>query len=243
MEAQAKLGFKYLFGEGVPKDPALAFKWSYKAAVAGSPLAAKDICAAYFMGVGVSQNKQAGFEWCWIAASRGEPIAQRNLASRYRDGVGVGKDLTLAYAWAIILRNAGDKDNRIPPILDALEKDINPDQRSEAIALASEWGKNKEHVMPVHSRWYLENAPRNEDAQVQPRAPPRAGVECSTGHWISDKMDDGKYIKLENGSVWEVQGADTVDSTLWLEMDEITVCTGKLINTDEHESVEAKRIK
>jgi hypothetical protein len=56
-------------------------------------------------------------------------------------------------------------------------------------------------------------------------------------------MDDGKYIKLENGSVWEVQGADTVDSTLWLEMDEITVCTGKLINTDEHESVEAKRIK
>ena len=53
-------------------------------------------------------------------------------------------------------------------------------------------------------------------------------------------MDDGKYIKLENGSLWEVQGADTVNSALWLDMDEITVCNGKLINTDENESVGSK---
>ena len=165
--AQAKLGYEYLFGDGVPKDPALAFKWSYRAAVAGNSLAAKDVCAAYFIGGGVSQNKQAGFEWCWIAANHDDPIAQRNLVSLYRNGVGVDKDIALAYAWAVIRRNTGDKGKRIPPILDALEKEINADQRSEAVALAAGWGKNKEHVMPVHSRWYLDNVPQNEDAKVK----------------------------------------------------------------------------
>jgi hypothetical protein len=41
----------------------------------------------------------------------------------------------------------------------------------------------------------------------------------------------------------EVNGTDTVDSTLWLEMEDIIVCDGKLFNTDDKTSVEARRIK
>jgi len=52
---------------------------------------------------------------------------------------------------------------------------------------------------------------------------------------------DGKYIKLEDGSLWGVDIVDTVDSSLWLELDEVTAHDGKLINTDEKESVEARR--
>jgi TPR repeat protein len=40
IEAQVKLANKYELGEGVPKDPNLAFKWAYRAAIAGNPLAA-----------------------------------------------------------------------------------------------------------------------------------------------------------------------------------------------------------
>jgi hypothetical protein len=34
----------------------------------------------------------------------------------------------------------------------------------------------------------------------------------------------------------------TVDSSLWLETDEITVCPGKLIDTDDNTSAGAKRV-
>ena len=114
--AQAELGYKYFFGDGVPKDPALAFKWSYRAALAGNALAAKDVCAAYNIGFGVSQNRQAGFEWCWVAANHGDPIAQRILSGLYMNGVGVGKDTASAYAWASIRRVAGDKEVKEFPL-------------------------------------------------------------------------------------------------------------------------------
>jgi hypothetical protein len=96
--------------------------------------------------------------------------------------------------------------------------------------------------MPVHSRWYFDHLPQEESAQAKPRLLPRSNGGCNSGHWISNNIDDGKYIKLEDGSLWEVDGADTVDSSLWLETDDITVCDGKLINTDDKESVEARRI-
>jgi hypothetical protein len=108
--------------------------------------------------------------------------------------------------------------------------------------LAEAWSKNKEHVMPVHSRWYFENVLPNENVQVKPRELPKPSGGCKSGHWVSDNIDDGRYIKLDDGSLWEVNGADTVDSSLWLDMDDITVCSRKLINTDDKTSIEARRI-
>ncbi len=74
-------------------------------------------------------------------------------------------------------------------------------------------------------------------------AVPRPSAGCSSGHWINGNIDDGQYIKLEDGSLWGVNGTDTIDSALWLETDDIIVCDGKLINTDDKTSVEANRIK
>jgi hypothetical protein len=81
----------------------------------------------------------------------------------------------------------------------------------------------------------------NQRTQSNQSALSRPRQGCSSGHWISSNIDDGKYIKLEDGSLWEVDSVDTVDSSLWLQLDEITACDGKLINTDEKESVEARR--
>jgi hypothetical protein len=66
---------------------------------------------------------------------------------------------------------------------------------------------------------------------------------CEKGHWIDEVMGDGAVIELEDGSLWKVDDVDTVDSALWLPTTEIVVCDGKLINTEDHESVHAERVR
>ncbi len=65
---------------------------------------------------------------------------------------------------------------------------------------------------------------------------------CESGHWVQSVTDDGEIVKLEDGSRWEVDAVDTVDSALWLPATEIVVCDGKLINTDDNEKVSATQL-
>jgi hypothetical protein len=53
----------------------------------------------------------------------------------------------------------------------------------------------------------------------------------------------GRIIKLEDGSIWEVDPTDVIDSALWLPISDIVVCGDKLINTDDNESVSARRLR
>ena len=75
------------------------------------------------------------------------------------------------------------------------------------------------------------------------RATNRHTSSCETGLSVESVMSDGSIIKLDDGSVWEVDDVDTVDSALWLETTDITACTDKLINTEDNETVGAHRIK
>jgi hypothetical protein len=77
---------------------------------------------------------------------------------------------------------------------------------------------------------------------VVPHRRPRLSSSCESGHWVEEVMSDGEIVKLEDGSLWRVDSADTVDSALWLPSTDIVVCDGKLINTEDKESVEAQRI-
>ncbi len=62
---------------------------------------------------------------------------------------------------------------------------------------------------------------------------------CESGHWIESVAGDGKIIKLEDGSMWEVNEVDAVTSSLWLPTSEVVVCDTKIINVDDGENVEA----
>jgi len=66
------------------------------------------------------------------------------------------------------------------------------------------------------------------------------------GHWISKNIDGGRYILLEDGSLWEIDAYYTIDTGLWLPVSEITVIENGinylLINTDDGEKAEAKFI-
>lgn len=67
-------------------------------------------------------------------------------------------------------------------------------------------------------------------------------ADCEDGHWIRSVSSDGEIVVLEDGSVWQVDAADAIDSSLWLPMTNIVACDDKLINTDDGETVEAVRI-
>lgn len=62
--------------------------------------------------------------------------------------------------------------------------------------------------------------------------------DCESGHWIEAVEGGGKIIKLEDGSLWEVNDIDIVTTTIWLPVSGVVVCDGKMINADDGESAE-----
>ena len=71
----------------------------------------------------------------------------------------------------------------------------------------------------------------------------------SGGHWIKSKVDDGAMIILEDGSMWQIDSVDRVDTALWLPITNVTVLKASspigeykymLINIDDGEKALAK---
>lgn len=65
---------------------------------------------------------------------------------------------------------------------------------------------------------------------------------CEDGHWIKEVSSNGAIVILEDGSVWEINSTDRIDSQLWLSTENVVACDDKLINTDEDEVVEASKL-
>ncbi|HEY7090200.1 MAG TPA: hypothetical protein VH518_19035 [Tepidisphaeraceae bacterium] len=70
------------------------------------------------------------------------------------------------------------------------------------------------------------------------------------GHWIKTN-GEGKIIVLEDGSTWEVEAVDQIDSLLWLPVTDISVVLARdpigeyrytLINKEDGEKVLAKYV-
>jgi hypothetical protein len=53
--------------------------------------------------------------------------------------------------------------------------------------------------------------------------PQSAYARIGTGHWIDEVSNNGRFITLEDGSLWDVQSIDQVDTALWLPITDITV--------------------
>jgi hypothetical protein len=162
---------------------------------------------------------------------------------------------TLVEYWTLELQQMRDR----PALLEgarshylvALSDIENAGQGVLADELRKQWALASGEPLAVPSK----RAPRPPSAQgsTHQPAPPRdythaaprrgTGSNCESGHWIDSVMDDGSIIKLEDGSLWRVDDVDTVDSALWLPTTDIIVCDGKLINTEDNESVQAERIE
>ena len=66
---------------------------------------------------------------------------------------------------------------------------------------------------------------------------------CEDGHWIDAVLANGQILKLEDGSLWKVDPVDTVTSSLWLPISDVIICDGKIINVDDSETVQVRRIR
>ncbi len=106
-------------------------------------------------------------------------------------------------------------------------------------------------------RWLTEYTLRvfqvAQSSQSTNSVSPRAGTAArylGTGkHWIKSKADNGAFITLEDGSVWEINSIDRIDTALWLPITDIVVLEAKspigefnymLVNTEDGEKALAK---
>ncbi|MBF0132836.1 MAG: hypothetical protein HQL75_09665 [Magnetococcales bacterium] len=66
---------------------------------------------------------------------------------------------------------------------------------------------------------------------------------CEVGHWVSEKIGSGEIIRLEDGSLWEIDSIDRIDTSLWLPTDNIIICDDQLINSDSGDKVGATPLR
>jgi hypothetical protein len=66
---------------------------------------------------------------------------------------------------------------------------------------------------------------------------------CEDGHWISSVSSDGEIVTLEDGSVWQVDSIDRIDTALWLPTEDVVICGNTMINTDNGERASVTRLR
>jgi hypothetical protein len=100
------------------------------------------------------------------------------------------------------------------------------------------------------SQWlaeYTERVTKASQGVTVKRGYPRLG----TGHWVSEVVESGQFIKLEDGSLWQIPSYDKFDTTRWSMLDHITVLPNDdraygfdyiLVNTDRGNRVWAKHL-
>ena len=108
-EAQIKLGYMYLDGQGVPKNYAEAMKWAKRAAEKGVAKAQHMLGGIYSIGgPGVPINYVEAMKWYKKAADQGDTEAQIQVALMYYDGKGVSINKLEAMKW---YRKAAEQGN------------------------------------------------------------------------------------------------------------------------------------
>jgi hypothetical protein len=68
---------------------------------------------------------------------------------------------------------------------------------------------------------------------------------CESGHWLTNVFADGEIIVLEDGSKWQVDAADKINTSLWLPTENIIICPeeGYLINVDDNEQASVTQLQ
>ncbi len=89
--AQYQKGMKYMYGDGVERDPVKAVKLFKIAAANGNANAQVGLANAYFRGDGVAQSYKEAAKWFRKGADKGDKESQTQLAFLYAKGLGLNK--------------------------------------------------------------------------------------------------------------------------------------------------------
>jgi TPR repeat protein len=140
-QAQNSLGFRYLFGEGVPQNSQEAVKWYRLAAEQGNADAQLNLGTSYTKGEGVPQNPQEAVKWYRLAAEQGNADAQLNLGTSYSKGEGVPQNDSIAYVWYSVAAAQGGND--AAAARDSRRAKLSPAELEQAQALATKCFESK----------------------------------------------------------------------------------------------------
>jgi hypothetical protein len=88
-------------------------------------------------------------------------------------------------------------------------------------------------------------------ASPQQTRPPEAltYIGIGKGHWIQTTASNGAILTLEDGSIWDINSTDRIDTALWLPITDITVLRAPsprgeykylLLNTEDGEKALAR---
>jgi TPR repeat protein len=112
--AQLELGTKYLFGEGVAKDPGMALKWLQQAAEYGDKNPSWFLRSGAFAALGIAYENSGGVKnieqavkWYTKSAMLNDPRGMAGLSRIYSDGEGVPKDVVAGLAWMYVAAGSG----------------------------------------------------------------------------------------------------------------------------------------
>ena len=131
--AQLLLAKVYEEGRGgLPRDLAVARRWTARAAEAGEPAAMHNLAVYMVRGEGGSADLIGAARWFERAAWAGVIDAQFNLGLLNESGRGVQKNLGEAYRWYSIAANAGDALARARAVV--LEARLTATERARAAA-------------------------------------------------------------------------------------------------------------
>lgn len=107
-EAQAKLGYIFFHGQGVPQDYAEAIRWYSKAADQGNARGEDGLAFMYLQGHGVTQDRAEARNWYRKAADQGYAKSQYNLGNMYFYGEGMPQNRAEADRWYQKAADQGD---------------------------------------------------------------------------------------------------------------------------------------
>lgn len=210
--AMYDLGRMYFGGLGVVKDNQQAVFWYKKAADQGHPEGQLQLCASYIAGLGLPKNERLAVAWCRKAAEQAVIKAQLLLGLLYANGQGVTKDEQLAYFWLLLASANGDQ----PTIekRDNLERQLTPEQRSEAQIEARNW----EPKISAQAKTTPSTAAEDGLSFARPRGPTAAstqpdstgtGFRVALGTIVTNyHVTDGCSRLRVNGAAAQLRGSD-----------------------------------
>jgi TPR repeat protein len=106
-EAQIRFGRMLLEGEGIGRDPVLAFAMFRDAAAQGNADAENMVGRCFENGWGVAIDFARAAHWYRKAAERGLAWAQYNLGHLLLDGNGIARDRDAAFLWYLRAADQG----------------------------------------------------------------------------------------------------------------------------------------
>lgn len=158
--AQVELGFKYYYGNGVPKNHTEAAMWMSKAAQQGDVGGEFALAGLYNRGEGVVKDVVEEGKWLTKASQHGDKTAQFILARMLVTGEGMAEDKVEAYKWLVLSSAQGMKE--AIKERDTILKDLKPEEISEGQKRASLF-----RIQPASQKIEKQTDASLEDAQAQ----------------------------------------------------------------------------